>query len=188
MITFRQISIENRAYCFFNDMINIRKFDPHLLNIDKIPFRNTDAVIYNIKYITMKSLNHENIDTENPLCLSFNDVDRYIIEESNGCKYLIFASTNNNKKVLRKYTELWDEIKNQIETINGGKPIKYKKDFMKIRFDSNDDLPLGKRLSIPILIIVVKSVFQKDNKYYSQVYMMNVGMNYKKYAILVQYT
>ena len=34
------------------------------------------------------------------------------------------------------------------------------------RFDSNDDLPLGKILSIPILSIVVKSVFQTGNKYY----------------------
>ena len=37
--------------------------------------------------------------------------------------------SENNKKLLAKYTKLWDEIKNQIETINGGKPIKYKKGF-----------------------------------------------------------
>ena len=41
---------------------------------------------------------------------------------------------------------------------------------MKIRFKSNDDLPLPEILSIPSMIIVVKSVFQKDNKYYPQVY------------------
>ena len=34
------------------------------------------------------------------------------IEENNGNKYLIFDSTNVNKEVLKKYTELWDEIKN----------------------------------------------------------------------------
>ena len=39
-------------------------------------------------------------------------------EESNGDKYLLFASTGKNKEVLEKYTELWDEIKNKIETIN----------------------------------------------------------------------
>ena len=77
---------------------------------------------------------------------------------------MIFASTKDNKEVLRKYTEFWDGIKNQIETINGGKPTKYKQDFMKIRFNANDDLPLCKILSIPILIIVVKSVFKNDNK------------------------
>ena len=53
----------------------------------------------------MKSLDSENIDSENPPCFIFNDVDAYIfecnsIEENNGCKYLIFASTKNNKKVL----------------------------------------------------------------------------------------
>ena len=79
----------------------------------------------------------------------------------------MFASTNKNKKVLKKYTDVWNEIKNQIETQNGGKSIKYKKDLMKIRFDSDDnDLYLGKIESIPVLIMVVKSVFQNNNKYY----------------------
>ena len=50
-----------------------------------------------------------------------------------------------------------------MEIINGDKPIKYGKDFMKARFESNDDLPLGKVLNIPVCIIIVKSVFQKDN-------------------------
>ena len=84
---------------------------------------------------------------------------------------MIFTSTEKNKKVLKKYTELWDEIKNQIETIYGGEPIKYKKHFMKIGFDSDYNLPLGKILSIPNIIIVTISVFQEDNKYYPQVYL-----------------
>ena len=70
-----------------------------------------------------------------------------------------------------KYTELWDEIKNQIETINGVKPIKYEKDPMKIRFESNGNLPIGKILIIPSMIMVVKSVFQKSKKYYPQVFL-----------------
>ena len=57
------------------------------------------------------------------------DVDGYIIKDSNGDKHLIFASTDNNKKVFKKYIELWDKIKNQIETINGPEQIKYKKRF-----------------------------------------------------------
>ena len=67
----------------------------------------------------MKSLNHVNIDSENPLYLTFNNVDGYIeynsIEENNRHKYLIFASMDKNKKVLEKYTKLREEIKNQIE-------------------------------------------------------------------------
>ena len=60
-------------------MINIKNFDPNLLSIDKISFKYIDAV----NYITMKSLDSENIDSENPLGLIFNNVDGYIIEESN---------------------------------------------------------------------------------------------------------
>ena len=83
---------------------------------------------------------------------------------------MIFASKNKNKEALEKYTELWNEIKNEIETISGGEPITYKKDFMKITFESDEDLPLGKILNIPILTIVTRTVFQEDNKYYPQVY------------------
>ena len=64
-----------------------------------------------------------------------------------------------NKEVLEKYTEFWNVIKNQIETINGGETITFKKDFIKIRFESDDDLPLGKILSIPSMVIVTRSVF-----------------------------
>ena len=46
MITFRRINLEYRPYYFFNDMINIKHFDPSLLDIDKISFKSTDAVIY----------------------------------------------------------------------------------------------------------------------------------------------
>ena len=43
------------------------------------------------------------------------------IEEINGSKYLVFDSTDENRKVSEKYTELWDGIKNEIKIINGGK-------------------------------------------------------------------
>ena len=43
------------------------------------------------------------------------------IEEKNGTKYLFFDSTDENREVLKKYTELWDGIKNEIETINDSK-------------------------------------------------------------------
>ena len=39
MITFKKINIENRPYYIFNDMINIKSFDPNLLSIDKISLK-----------------------------------------------------------------------------------------------------------------------------------------------------
>ena len=131
-------------------MINVKNFDPNLLTIDKISFKSIDSVTYHMKYITMKSLDHMNTDTPNSLYLVFENVDGYIIEESNGDKYLIFVSIDKTKKVLKRYTKFCNEIKSQIETINGGEPIEYEKDFMKIRFESDDNLHLGKILSIPV--------------------------------------
>ena len=114
MITLRQINIKNRPHYFFNDMINIKKFDPSLLDIDKISFKSTDDVIHHIEYITMKSLDNKNIDSANSLYLIFNNVDGYIecksTEESNENKYLIFASTDEKKEVSEKYAKLSDEI------------------------------------------------------------------------------
>ena len=61
----------------------------------------------------MQSINIQNIDRRIPLCLSFRDVDAYIIEEKEN-KYLIFALTENNKKVLELYKKLLSEIKNTL--------------------------------------------------------------------------
>ena len=169
MITFKKINL-NCPFYFFSDMISIKNVNPNLLSIDKISYKNTDVVVYNIEIIMMQSTNNRNIDSENTLCLTFSDVNGYIIEES-GNKDLIFALTKKNKKVLKLCRKLWNEIKNQIKTINGGKSIRYNKDFLKIRFDSNNDIPLGKILSISVLGILVKSVFQKENKYCPQIHL-----------------
>ena len=37
---------------------------------------------------------------------------------------------------------------------------------MKIKFDSDDNLPLNKTIEIPRVTIVVRAVFPKNNKYY----------------------
>ena len=68
--------------------------------------------------------------------------------------------------MLEKYTKLWDGIKNEIETINGGKEGEYGKDLMKMKFETDDNLPLNKLLKLHMLAIVVRSVFEKDGKNY----------------------
>ena len=86
---------------------------------------------------------YKNIYSVNPLYLMIGKVDGYITE-NNGNKYLVFTSmelypTDEKKKILKKYRELWDGIKNEIETINGSKTGKYDKDFIKIKFESDCD-------------------------------------------------
>ena len=75
-------------------------------------------------------------------------------------------STNKNKKVLKMYTELWDGIKNAIETINGSKEGEYGKNFMKIKFDPDDNLPLNKTLKLHNMTIIIRSAFKENGKFY----------------------
>ena len=170
MKTIKVINIKNQPYYIFNDTINTKIFDLNLFNIGKISFKSTNIDIYYIEYITMKSLEHVNVDSQNPLYLIFDNVDGYI-EESNEDKYLIFSFRGKNKEVLKNYAELWNDTKNEIETINGSEPIENKKRFHVNWLESDDNLPWSKILSIPNMIIVTRSLFQEDNKYYPQVYL-----------------
>ena len=127
--------------------------------------------IYYIKYITIKIISvYENITSVNPLYLIINDVDGYI-EENDKNKYLSFASTDNNKEVLKKYIKLWDEVKYHIQTINNDEFGEYGKDYMKIKFYSDDNLPLNKILKFSVLTIIIRHVFEKDGKYYLKIFL-----------------
>ena len=149
-------------------MINIKDFDPNLLKIDKKSYKNID--IYYIGYITMKDSDYVKIKSVNPLYLIISEVDGYI-KEKTGNEYLILNSADKHKEVLKKYTKLWNGIKNEIETINGSKEGEYGKDFMKIKFDADDNLPLNKTLKLHNMAIVIRSVFEEDGKFYPQVYL-----------------
>ena len=78
-------------------MINIKNFDPSLLEINKLSCKKANINIHHIEFIIMRSLDYVNINSGTRLYLIFNNVDGYVIEESNRDKYLIFASTNKNK-------------------------------------------------------------------------------------------
>ena len=100
-----------------------------------------------------------------------NSVERSFAEEKNKSKYLVFDSTDENKEVLNKYRELWDGIKNEIETINGGKKGEYGKDFMKIKFITDDNFPLNKPLKLHLLTIIGRCILEEDGKFYPQLYL-----------------
>ena len=69
-----------------------------------------------------------------------NRLDGFI-EEKNGDKCLNIASTDRNSEVVRKYSEVWNGIKDLLGELLLGE---YDKDFMKIKFNSDDDISLNK--------------------------------------------
>ena len=66
----------------------------------------------------------------NPLYIIIGEADGSF-EGKNGNKYLTFANTDKNKKVLEKYKRLWIKTKSIFEKINS-KSVEYEKNYMKI--------------------------------------------------------
>ena len=113
----------------------------------------------------------ENIYSINHLYLLLNHASGYI-KEKYGNEYLVFDNfVNENKVLLIKYIDVWDGIKYEIKTINGGKENHYEKDHMKIKFNSDDDLPLNQPLNFYAMTIIIKSVFEEDSKLYLQLFL-----------------
>ena len=83
---------------------------------------------------------------------------------------IFYDSVNENKRLLKKYANIWNGIKNEIKAINGDKENDYRKDCMKIKFNSDNDLPLNKSLKFHAMTIIIRSVFE-DGKLYSQVFL-----------------
>ena len=69
-----------------------------------------------------KIANCNNINSLNPLYLMTDKLIGHF-KEKNGNKYLVLDDVNENKKVSQKYEEVWNGIKKEIETINGGKKL-----------------------------------------------------------------
>ena len=130
-----------------------------MLKIDKKSYK--DIGIYNIGYITIRKIDDcENINSVNPLYLNITHAN----------KYLVFDSTNENKELIKKYNDVFNRIRDKIKEIDS-EECDYEKDYMKIKFNSDDDLPLNKPLKFHLMTITIRSVFEEDGKRYPQVFL-----------------
>ena len=171
MITYRKLQIKNSPGLFFDSITNIKGLDIALVSVNQISFINENRVNYEIEY-------YGNYVNSYPLHLVFNDVDVYF-SCFNEEKYLVFALTDKNKEMLENYKELWDKIKKEIRTIKGGiEPSEFEKDVMKIRFESDNRLPLNKIMNVPVCVIIARSVFEKIDEFYPQVYLYSCCLKY----------
>ena len=161
----KDINIKNRVYFFFNDIIDIENFDSNNIKIDEKSYKN--ILIYYIGYVTIKK--YVKIYSVNPFYHIFGKVNGYF-EEINGNKYLTLVSTNESQEKIKKYGELWSKIRYLIRSITKISDD-YNEKYMKIKFKSDDELSLNKTVEIPIMTIVVRTVFLENNKYYPYVFL-----------------
>ena len=81
-----------------------------------------------------------------------------------------FDDTYENKKLLERYDDVFNGIMDKIKKIDDDW-LEYSKDYMKIRFSSDDNLPLNKPLKFYQMTITIRCVFSEDNKLYPQIFL-----------------
>ena len=172
----------NRTYYFYSDIIDLENFDSSLLKLDEKSYK--DIGIYTIGCIAIKKIGDcKNIYSVNPLYLHITHASGYI-KEKDVNKYLIFDSIklqlmklhsielhliDKNKDLLKKYN-VFNGIRDKIKDINND-DCDYEKDYIKIKFNSDDNLPLNKPLKFHNMTITIRSVFEEDGKLYPQVFL-----------------
>ena len=138
-MTTKQLNIKNRTYYFYNSLINVSNVEPGRLNLDKKSWKDTD--IYYIGYVDKSKLSEWRINSVNRLHLIVNRVFCFV-GEKNGVKYLKI----DKGETLNKWDQVFNAIKYHIRKINS-KEVNFDSDFDKIKFVTNDLLPLGKLIS-----------------------------------------
>ena len=110
----KDINKKNHTYYFFDDIINIKDFDPCNIKIDEKLYKN--ILIYYTAYVTIKDSKYVKINTANPLYLMFNKMNGYF-KAINGNKYLTLVPPNESKEKTKKYEELWIKIRDLIRSV-----------------------------------------------------------------------
>ena len=91
------------------------------------------------------------------------------IEKINEDKYLVFNDTDENKELLKRY-DVFNGIIDKTKKIDYDW-LEYSKGNMKIRFSSDDNLPLNKQLKFYNMTVTIRCVSNEDNKLYQQVFL-----------------
>ena len=138
----KQVNIKNRTYYFDNDFINLDEFDRRKIKVDRKNFNGID--IYHLGYEYKKK-----------------------IEEGDNVWYLIISGDEN---FLRIFSNTWKSIRTKIEENTGG-VVQYDKDYMRIKFKSNDNLPTDNTANMYGVIIIIRSVFAQNGKFYPQLFL-----------------
>ena len=123
--------------------------------------------VYYIRYVTKKP--QWNVFSVNPLYLIIIKIKDHF-EEVDGDKNLIINSENGD--IMQKYQEVFNGKKEIIKKTNDyGQPIKYDDNYMKIKFNTDDNIPINKIIYFPTITIIIRSITKKDDKYYPQLFL-----------------
>ena len=126
-------------------------------------------LIFIILAINIKKTSECNeINRVNPLYLRIKDMKGQLKKgKGNNVWYLIIFG---DADVLKKIANIWKSIRAKIEE-NAGGIVQYDKDYMKIKFESNDNLPTDNIINMHQVIIIIRSFFAQNDKFYLQLFL-----------------
>ena len=157
----KSLEIKNTSYYFYDDIVHADEFDKNLIKVNKRESR-IGADIYYIGYIVNKP--QYNINSVNPLHLILKDV-KCTVEDLND-RYLVIDLSN--KDILNVFDDMFNFISNKINKIDGDDKKVY--GYIRLKFNSDVDLPLDKLIKFHTLTVIVACVIRKGIKSYPEIY------------------
>ena len=149
--------------------IKIEDFDFGNILLDEKSYET--IMIYDVLYKTLIGAK--------PLRIMFNKVDGFI-RDYDGTKYLVLFGPE-------KYNTIYDRIRYLIGLKNRI-TYTFSHNYAKLKFDSDDDLPLEETFTLHNVIIIIKSVFSKNkNHYYYNMFLENVPINKLKNNCMLRF-
>ena len=153
----KELKIDSTLWATPSKIVNLPDFKPEKLSIETKSNTNNDIKVHNVRY--------EN----GGFYLTIDNLRGYFnFSNSLGTLSMLFA--NNDQQ--NKYHQVWKEI---LKIINGGHgKLKLHE---KIRLFDND-LPVEHVFKIPSITIVIRSLIEKNNKFY-----LEISLNHCLYEI-----
>ena len=168
MGSIKEVNIKDRTCYFYHDIIDIKTFDSNNLKLDKKTYKDLD--IFNIGYVTIKKIGHGyDVNSVDPLYLGIDNASGYI-KEVNEDKFLVFNVTDENEELLKRYDDVFNGIMDKMKKIDDDW-LEYTKDYTKIKFNPDDNLPLNRTLKFYQMTVTIRYIFSEDNKLYPQVFL-----------------
>ena len=130
------LKIKTRTNYNWDDIVYINDFDSNLL----VVIKRESKIGGNIYYIGYVLNSYYDYNTINPLYFVINRLIGYIEEiKGSSDKYLVVAKSMRNRKIIHSFDTIWSHIEHKINPNNFNNKIK---DYDKLRFNSDIDLPL----------------------------------------------
>ena len=154
------LKMKTKANYDWDDAVYIYDIEPNSIKIIK----RQSKIGLNVYYIGYIPEHNNSIIS---LYLVINHLNGFI-EEIKGTSDRYLVVNKGDKKIIHIFDELWKSIEKKI-TSNSS--INKKKEYNKLRFNSNLYLPTGKLIEFRMLTININCAIEKDNEYYPEIYL-----------------